>query len=250
MSDDDLDENIKASYVEGNKPVQYNSWPLGKLPAEFQRQEPRMIREDGYEWNDPRDIVTLFEQKLARYANSKYAVVTDCASNALFLCLKYRNATGTVTIPAHTYVSVPMQIIHSGCKPQFEEIKWTGLYELKPWNIFDSAARFTREMYVQGDALQVLSFQIKKRLPIGRGGAILTDSKDAFEWLKLASYDGRDLNTPYDDPDHVRSLGWHYYMTPEDAARGIWLMDRVAEINPDTMGWDHYPDLRAWFHRI
>lgn len=205
-----------------------------------------MIKEAGYQWQDPRDIVTIFEEKLAKYSNSKYAVATDCASNALFLCLKYRQASGKVTIPAHTYVSVPMQIYHAGCEPRFEDTPWSGIYELKPWNIFDSAARFTKDMYVKADALQVLSFQIKKRLPIGRGGAILTDSEDAYRWLKLASYDGRDLRLPYDHDAHVESVGWHFYMTPEDAARGIWLMDRIPEKNPDMMDWHHYPDVRKW----
>jgi hypothetical protein len=226
--------------------TQYNSWPLGRLPAEFQRPEPEMIRQDGYDWHDPRDIVGMFEEKLAQFANSRYAVVTDCASNALFLCLKYRQASGEVVLPAHTYVSVPMQILHAGCHPRFEDTEWSGIYELKPWSIFDSAARFTKGMYVKGDALQVLSFQIKKRLPIGRGGAILTDSKDAYDWLKLASYDGRDLELPYDHDQHVSAIGWHFYMTPEDAARGIWLMDRIPEENPDTMDWNHYPDIRKW----
>jgi dTDP-4-amino-4,6-dideoxygalactose transaminase len=161
------------------------------------------------------------------------------------LCLKYRQAQGEVVIPARTYVSVPMQVIHSGCQPTFEDLDWSGLYELKPWNIYDSAARFTKNMYVQGDALQVLSFQIKKRLPIGRVGAILTNSKVAYEWLKLATYDGRNLDLPYDHVDHVQTLGWHFYMTPEDAARGIWLMDRIAEDNADTMDSKHYPDLRS-----
>lgn len=224
----------------------YNSWPLGKLPAEFQRPEPQLIKDDGYLWQDPRDIVGLFEEKLAQYSNSKYAVVTDCASNALFLSLKYRQASGEVVIPAHTYVSVPMQIVHAGCQPRFEDIPWSGIYELKPWNIFDSAARFTRNMYVQSDALQVLSFQIKKRLPIGKGGAILTDSDEAYRWLKLASYDGRDLHLPYDHENHVKSFGWHFYMTPEDAARGIWLMDRIPDESPDMMDWTHYPDIRKW----
>lgn len=187
----------------------------------------------------------MFENKLADYSGAKYAVAVDCASNALFLCLKYRKATGEVTLPARTYVSVPMQIIHAGCTPVFEDFEWSGVYELRPWDIFDSAARFTEGMYLGGESLQVLSFQIKKRIPIGRGGAILTNSKEAFEWLKLASYDGRDLETPYDSVDHIRGIGWHFYMTPEDAARGIWLMDRVPRINDDTMNSSNYPDLRS-----
>jgi hypothetical protein len=38
-------------------------------------------------------------------------------------------------------------------------------------------------------------------------------------------------------------LGWHYYMTPEDAARGIILMDQTPEINDDIASWENYPDL-------
>jgi dTDP-4-amino-4,6-dideoxygalactose transaminase len=228
----------------------YNSWPLGKLPQEFQRKEPMLIRQDGYAWDDPRDIIEIFETKLAQYAGSRFAVVTDCASNALFLALNFRQASGEVQIPARTYISVAMQVIHAGCVPRLVDIEWSGLYELSPWNIFDSAARFTKDMYVHGDALQILSFQIKKRLPIGRGGAILTDSEEAYNWLKLATYDGRDLSLPYDDPEHVRMLGWHYYMTPEDAARGIWLMDRIPEVNEDTMTSINYPDIRPWLDRV
>ena len=221
----------------------YNSWPLGKLPVEMQRGEPARLKELGYEWDDPRDIVEMFEEKLAKYAGSKFAVVVDCDSNALFLSLKYRKAHGTVMIPVHTYVSVPMQIIHAGLEPIFQRKEWTGSYELSPWNIHDSAARFTKDMYVGNDALQILSFQIKKRLPIGKGGAILTDSPDAYKWLKLSSYDGRDLKTPYDSQSHVMQLGWHYYMTPEDAARGIILMDMLPPESEDSMSWSHYPDL-------
>ena len=33
----------------------------------------------------------------------------------------------------------------------------------------------------------------KKKIPIGRGGAILTNDKKAYQWLKMARYDGRDI---------------------------------------------------------
>lgn len=227
---------------------QYNSWPLGKLPKEFQRPEPDLIKQKGYEWDDPRDIVSMFEEKLAKFAGSKFAVTVDCCSNALFLCLKYLNVSGTVTIPNRTYVSVPMQISHAGCDVAFEDVEWSGIYQLKPWPVFDAATRFTKGMYVGGDALQVVSFQIKKRLPIGKGGVILTDSEEAYRWLKLATYDGRDLTTPYMSDGHIQQLGWHFYMTPEDAARGIILMDMLPEVNEDTGGHLNYFDLSS--HRL
>ena len=224
----------------------YNSWPLGSLPQEWQRPEPGMIKVQGYDWDDPRDIVGLFEQKLALYSGSKFAVLTDCCTNAIFLSLKYRGIQGErISIPANTYISVPMQIWHSGNIPVLEKRAWSGVYELGTTRILDGAARFTKGMYEVG-SLHCLSFQIKKRLPIGRGGAILTDDKAAYEWLKLASYDGRDLTSPYDSLEHVLSLGWHSYMTPEDAARGILLMDQLPDVNEDTMTDSHYPDLRKW----
>lgn len=221
----------------------YNSWPLGRLPDDWQRQEPELIRTLGYRWEDPRDIVEIFEKKLAEYSGASYAVVTDCCSHAIFLSLKYVQAKGRVTIPRNTYVSVPMQMIHAGLTPAFGDIRWTGLYEIGDTGVVDGAGRFTEGMYFGGGSLHTLSFQIKKRLPIGRGGAILTDSKAAYDWLKLASYDGRDLRTPYDSERHVSMLGWHYYMTPEDAARGIWLMDQLPRESADTMSWENYPDL-------
>ena len=36
-----------------------------------------------------------------------------------------------------------------------------------------------------------LSFHIKKQLPIGKGGMILTDDQQAVEWFKKARYEGR-----------------------------------------------------------
>jgi hypothetical protein len=160
--------------------------------------------------------------------------------------MKLREVSGPIEIPAQTYVSLPMQIHHAGANAVFRDLQWSGLYQLGATGIWDSAARFTRNMYVGGDGLQCLSFQIKKRLPIGRGGAILTDSLDSYTKLKHMSYDGRDLKLPYSSNMHVTTLGWHCYMTPEDAARGILLMDMLPEVNEDTMTQEHYPDLRHW----
>jgi dTDP-4-amino-4,6-dideoxygalactose transaminase len=224
----------------------YNPWPLGALPVKMQRSEPADLRRKGYSWEDPRDIVDLFENKLAVYANSKFAVLTDSCSNALFLSMKLRGVSGEIEIPAQTYVSLPMQILHAGATPVFKDIQWSGLYQIGQTGIWDSAARFTQDMFLGDGNLQCLSFQIKKRLPIGRGGAILTNSRDEYEALKYMSYDGRDLRVPYASESHVKTLGWHFYMTPEDAARGILLMDMLPAVNEDTMTQAHYPDLRNW----
>jgi len=221
---------------------QYTVWPVGKLPKEWQRPELDLIKEKGYNWKDPREVIDIFEKKVAKFAGSKYAVAVDCCSHGLFLCMKYLRCKGTITIPKRTYVSTPQQIIHAGCEVKFEDLKWSGVYQLKPYPIWDGAVRWQKDMFVGDDALQVVSFQIKKRVPIGRGGIVMTNNKQVYDWLKYASYDGRDLTKQYMD-DSFKMLGWHFYMTPEDAARGILLMDQIPEHNEDTGNSDTYSDL-------
>ena len=229
--------------------ISYNSWPIGKVPKELQRPELDKIKEMGYDWSDPREVVSMFEEKVAKFSGSKYAVSVDCCSNGIFLSLKYLQfkeellPQQEITIPSHTYVSTPMQIIHAGNVVSFEDIEWSGVYQLSPTRVWDGAVRWKEGMYIGNNALQVVSFQIKKRIPIGRGGVILTDSEEAYNWLKLTSYDGRDLNLPYTDDNHIQIIGYHMYMTPEDAARGIILIDNIVGNNDDTGCNTNYPDL-------
>lgn len=236
--------------------MSYNPWPLGKVPKEFQRPELEQVKKLGYKWEDARDVVDMFEKEVAKLASSKYAVAVDCCTHGIFLSLVYLMWKGDikknaeVTIPRRTYISVPMQIMHAGLKVRFDDRKWSGIYQLKGTNVWDGAVRWTRNMYQGNGALQVLSCQLKKRIPIGKGGLILTDSLDAYKHLKLMSYDGRDLNTPYDDPYHVKSIGYHMYMTPEDAARGLMLMHHTPDQNPDTASWESYPDVEKMLMNI
>ena len=222
----------------------FNSWPSGKLPKEFQRPELDQIKKLGYEWEDPRDVIELFERKVAAFGGSKYAVSVDCCTNGVFLCLQYYKqnlgASGRIEIPKKTYQSIPMNIRHCGFDVGFRDEEWSGMYQLKPLPIWDAATRWQKGMYQGG--LHVISFQIKKRIPIGRGGMILTDDKAAYDWLVKARYDGRDLSVSQWDDD-ADICGWHMYMTPEDAARGIILMDQVPEYTEDCGGSENYADL-------
>jgi dTDP-4-amino-4,6-dideoxygalactose transaminase len=217
----------------------YKVWPV-ELTYDWQRPELAQLTRAGYIWKDPSDVVNLFEEKVAQFAGSKYAVAVDCCSHGIFLALKYLNASGIVEVPSRTYISVPTQVIHAGCQVKFVDYAWSGVYKLNPYPIWDGAVRWRKDMYEGG--FHVLSFQIKKRIPIGRGGMILTDDLDAYRWFKRASHDGRTFGVGF-TKDIIESLGWHYYMTPEDAARGILLMDQTAEINDDS-GCDlSYSDL-------
>ena len=225
--------------------MSYKSWPLGQLPQEFQRPELEQIKKLGYKWKDPRDVITMFEDKVAKFAGAKYGVAVDCCSHGLFLSLKFykdvlKMKNEFVEIPSYTYCSVPMQIKHAGFNPKFKDIQWSGVYQLKPFDIWDGAVRWTKGMYKGG--FHIVSFQLKKRIPIGRGGMILTDDPAAAEWFRKMTYDGRDLNIGYMEDD-FEYCGYHYYMTPEDAARGIILMDQVPKKNLDSGNNRTYSDL-------
>ena len=219
----------------------YKEWPLGQLPEELQRSELSTLSDMGYVWNNPNEIIDIFEKKVADFCGSKYAVAVDCCSNALFLILKYINKPQKIRIPYFTYASVPMQILHAGYEFEFIEKEWSGVYKLDPIDVWDGAGRWTKGMYQGG--FQSLSFQMKKRLPIGRGGMIICDDFDAYNWFKRACYDGRDISKNYLEDD-IEFYGWHMYMTPEDAARGLILMSKISEINDDSHSSNSYKDLR------
>jgi len=123
-------------------------------------------------------VVKNFEESLCEYTGAKYCVTTDSCSNAIKIALhwwKDNHPGKTVSMPYRTYPSVPCSAIHCGFKVKFNHYLWIGAYQIKPTNIWDSAKRFKRGMYVNGE-IQCISFHGKKYLPIGRGGAILTNS--------------------------------------------------------------------------
>lgn len=187
------------------------------------------------------DTVRAFEDTIAEYAGSKYAVAVDSCTNAIFLCCLYCNIKGQeVTIPARTYPSVPCSIIHAGGKVRFKDQKWSGTYRLEPYPIVDGAKRFTKGMYEKG-MFHCLSFHARKHLNIGRGGIILTDNEAAVAWFKQARFDGRKECKL--ENDNFTMLGWNFYMTPEQAARGLWLMMMMADSNADLEEIPDYPDL-------
>jgi dTDP-4-amino-4,6-dideoxygalactose transaminase len=197
------------------------------------RSEPEHIKELGYKWNTSQQIVHYFEREIAKYTGANYAVAVDSCTNGIFLLLKYLNQPQTITIPSQTYISVPNYIKLAGYDVKFEDKEWSGTYQLKPLNIWDGAGRFTKDMFVGGDNFQVLSFQFKKRLPIGRGGMILTNDEKAYSYLQKMRYDGRNLSKTQFDDD-IDMMGYHMYMTPEDAARGLLLLNELDTYNEDT----------------
>lgn len=186
--------------------------------------------------------VKQFEETIAEYSGSRYAVAVDSCCNALFLCCVYKKAK-YVTIPKFTYPGVACSIINAGAKVSFiHNYKWSGVYALAPQDIVDGALRFKKDMYVKG-TLHCLSFHSKKLLPIGRGGMVLTDDIKAYQWLKRARFDGRS-ELPLAQ-DTLTMTGWNMYMTPEQASRGLTLFDHIKNKQLPDLNWrlQGYPDL-------
>lgn len=191
---------------------------------------------------NPYGIVDTFEKTIAEYAGSKYAVAVESCTAAIFLSLMWVNVKGQyVSIPKHTYPGVACSIIHAGAKVSFDDRDWEGIYWLYPFAVIDGALRFKRGMYQGG--FHCLSFHIKKLLPIGRGGMILTDDLEAVKWIRKARFDGRNP-VPLQE-DNFTMLGWNMYMQPADAARGLQLLQvlgdkELPDLSVESQG---YPNL-------
>ena len=143
-------------------------------------------------------ITKTFENELSKYTGAKYVIALDNMSNALFLALYYeknikKNIENVIKIPNRTYPSVPCEIIHAGGKVEFEyvdKITLKGAYQLKPTKVWDSALRFTTDMYVPNTHMCLSFTGPYKHLKLGKGGAILTDDFEAYKWFKRARYSG------------------------------------------------------------
>jgi dTDP-4-amino-4,6-dideoxygalactose transaminase len=193
-------------------------------------------------------ITEDFEKALADYTGAPHVITVDNQSNALFLALMYEGVKGQeITIPSRTYPSVPCEIIHAGGRVKFDPVEGKtikGAYQLKPTRTWDSALRFTHNMYVPGTFMCISFTGPYKHFKLSKGGAILTDDHKASLWFKRARYSGRRECSYHDD--YFDMLGWNFYMMPELAARGLLLMNQfykngISAINEDLEL--PYPDL-------
>jgi len=205
-------------------------------------------------------ITEDFVKALGDYTGAPYVVTVDNQSNGLFLALYYENnikkniKTDTITIPNRTYPSVPCEIIHAGLKVKFsknysnlneEKGTLSGAYNLDGSNVWDSALSFTSNMYKPGTHMCISFTGPYKHFKLSKGGAILTDSLEAYHWFKRARYSGRRECSYHDD--NFDMLGWNFYMMPELSTRGMLLMGQFYNIDGSKKHQDDlelpYPDL-------
>lgn len=214
----------------------------------FFRNELSILKSKGFLFENPYEVVEEFERQVANFSGAPYAVAVDCATHAMELSMRYLihmdKIPQAIKVPTRTYPSVPMMLLKLGLNITWSEKPWSGIYRLEPTVVIDGSLRFLENMY-EKQSFHCLSFQHKKRIPIGRGGVILTDNENAYLWLKKACHDGRTPGAFWHN-DNIEMIGYHYYMTPDDAARGLLLLENFIQ-KPDESDLgdsNSYPDLR------
>ena len=192
--------------------------------------------------------IKKFEDALAEFTGAPYAIMTDCCTHAIELCLRYDKITDCSFTP-YTYISIPMTMHKLGINYSYfpdtlpHRQQWVGEYKFEATRIWDSARRLEENMYRPG-MMQCLSFGHTKPLHIGRGGAILLDDKDAYDAIIRMRYDGRDLNIKPWETQGTFRVGYHYKPTPEEAVQGLALLNGVKFDRPKPVAVE-YPDLRT-----
>jgi dTDP-4-amino-4,6-dideoxygalactose transaminase len=179
---------------------------------------------------NPYEINNELEKQLSEYTGAPYCVVLDSGTSAIILsCILHE--VDEVEVPKDTYISVPFAIIHGGGKPKFVDLEYEGMYQLKPYPIWDSALRLKRDMYIPNTHM-ILSFGHRKQLPIGSGGALLLDNEEEYIRLKRLRYNGRP-ETAYHDTDDITEIGFNMILHPILASIGVEMMKTFPDNPPD-----------------
>lgn len=180
------------------------------------------------------------ERKLAEFTGAPQAVLVDCCTHALELCLIVERVRW-VSIPSRTYISVLMTLRKLGIYNTFHTEAWIGEYQLGETRIWDSARRLERGMYREKQ-LQCLSFGYDKPLAVGRGGAILLDDPQLADRLRKMRYDGRDISISPWQSQVSWEIGYHYRPTIEEC---LFIESKFDSYLPQLPVAKDYPDLQS-----
>jgi len=191
---------------------------------------------------NPYQVTRDFEAALCEYTGARYAVAVNACTAALLLCMEWFKPA-LVTIPRHTYCSVPQAVLRGGCGFAWRDEYWRGAYQLAPLPVWDCARRFTSGMYQAGQ-FQCVSFSAAKIMGIEQGGAILHDNETADDWFRKMRFDGRTEGT-LPAADTVTLVGHHCIMLPSIAAQALLRLAHLPRDNPDMEDYP-YPDLSTF----
>jgi dTDP-4-amino-4,6-dideoxygalactose transaminase len=185
------------------------------------------------------NIVTEFENELANFFGSPYAVAIDCCTHGVELCLRYTKSK-SIKVPKRTYLSIPFLSHKLNIELKWKDENWKDYYYITD-KVIDAAVLWEKDSYIPGTFMNI-SFQFQKHLSLGRGGVILTDDKKAAIQLKKMTYDGRLPDVPWRN-QNINTIGYHYYMTPETAKLGLSYFDEAVKQKPRQWVITDWPDL-------
>ena len=188
------------------------------------------------------EIIKKFEDKIADFFGSKFAVAVDSCTHGIELCFKHTKET-KINVPKRTYLSVPFLAEKMNLQRKWRDEEWEDYYILNYGNkkIIDAAVLWRKDSYLP-NTFMCISFQYQKHLSLGRGGVILLDNEDDYLTLKKMSYDGRLPNIPWRDQD-IETVGYHYYRTPETAKLGLDKLESAINTEPKKWVVTDWPDL-------
>jgi len=188
--------------------------------------------------------ITEFENKIAQFFGAPYAVAVDCCTHGVELSIRYKMKSGIhvpkIYVPKRTYISIPFLANKLNIDLEWKDEEWEDCYYLFP-GVIDAAVLWKKDSYIPGTLMSV-SFQYRKHLSLGRGGIILCDDKETALELKKMSYDGRLPDIAWRDQD-IKTMGYHYYMTPETAELGLSKLESAINTTPVKWTVMDWPDL-------
>ena len=164
----------------------------------------------------------------------------DACTHGIEICLRYVGAN-EIVVPKRTYLSVPMLANKMNLELKWKDEDWRDYYEIGNTGVYDAAVLWKENSYIP-KSFMCISFQFQKHLSLGRGGIILTDDKEARDELKKMSYDGRTPDKPWRE-QNVTTMGYHYYMTPETAQKGLDKFEEAKKTKPRKWLLEDWPDL-------
>jgi dTDP-4-amino-4,6-dideoxygalactose transaminase len=188
------------------------------------------------------EIIKQFENEIAKFFGSPYAIAVDSCTHGLELCLRYTKET-KINVPKRTYLSVAFLAEKIGLEREWRDDNWERYYTINYGDkrIIDAAVLWEKNSYIP-NTFMCISFQYQKHLSLGRGGVILLDNDDDYLTLKKMSYDGRLPNIPWRDQD-IDTVGFHYYMTPETAQLGLDKLQKAIDTPPRQWVITDWPNL-------
>jgi dTDP-4-amino-4,6-dideoxygalactose transaminase len=194
-------------------------------------------------YSEPFSPIDQFEKLVAEFFGAPEAVAVDCCTHALKLALISTAARADeISVPRNTYISVPMMVREQWKDNRWRDERWEGMYHLTKY-VVDAAAHWAEGSF-KHDTLMCVSFGFKKHLNLGRGGMILLDWPHQADALRKMRYDGRNIHEGVMYPnDVIDSMGYHHYMTPEQAQAGIERFYQVRDLPTKAVSWADYHDV-------